>query len=133
MQIRSGLFFTIRRSSSSRMGCRYYFSPATSIMLTISQWATCAFFLTFIALAMADLGSSMPTSGGLYYWTYKYSSPRWRTILCWIVGCESNLVGHRVRKLTTHPPNQIRIPLRTSRAWPLLIGDAQCKLWLLCL
>ena len=53
------------------------------------QWATCAFFLTFIALAMADLGSAMPTSGGLYYWTYKYSSPRWRTLLCWIVGCKN--------------------------------------------
>lgn len=24
--------------------------------------------------------------GGIYYWTYKYSSPRYRNILCWIVG-----------------------------------------------
>jgi amino acid transporter len=37
---------------------------------------------------MADLGSAMPTSGGLYYWTYRYSSPKWRTLLCWIVGCK---------------------------------------------
>ncbi|KAJ7733984.1 amino acid/polyamine transporter I [Mycena olivaceomarginata] len=39
-----------------------------------------------IAMAMAELGSSAPTSGGIYYWTYKYSSPRYRNILCWIVG-----------------------------------------------
>lgn len=55
-----------------------------------------------IAMAMAELGSAAPTSGktrifstelssdkyagGLYYWTYKYSSPRCRNVLCWMVG-----------------------------------------------
>ncbi|KAJ7142136.1 APC amino acid permease [Mycena crocata] len=49
-------------------------------------WAVCVVFLTFIALALAELASSAPTSGGLYYWTYTYSTPKWRRLLCWIVG-----------------------------------------------
>ncbi|PPQ81026.1 hypothetical protein CVT25_014486 [Psilocybe cyanescens] len=57
------------------------------------QWAVCGIFLTLIALAMAELGSAAPTSGGLYYWTFKFSSPRWRCLLSWIVGY-SNTVGN---------------------------------------
>jgi len=60
--------------------------PSGGAIALVWGWAVCAFFLTFIALAMADLGSAMPTSGGVYYWTYKYSSDKWRTLLCWIVG-----------------------------------------------
>jgi len=41
---------------------------------------------------MAELASAAPTSGGLYYWTYSLSSPRWRTLLCWIVGY-ANTIG----------------------------------------
>ncbi|KAJ7578716.1 amino acid/polyamine transporter I [Mycena floridula] len=56
-------------------------------------WAACSFFLVFVALAMAELGSAAPTSGGLYYWTFKYSSPRYRNVLCWIVGY-TNMVAY---------------------------------------
>ncbi|KAF8892309.1 APC amino acid permease [Gymnopilus junonius] len=56
-------------------------------------WAVCGVFLTSIALAIAELGSAAPTSGGLYYWTFKFSSPRWRRLLCWIVGY-SNTTGN---------------------------------------
>ncbi|KAF8900189.1 amino acid/polyamine transporter I [Mucidula mucida] len=52
----------------------------------ICQWATCSVFLMCIALAIAELGSSAPTSGGLYYWTHKFSSPKYRNLLAWIVG-----------------------------------------------
>ncbi len=52
------------------------------------QWTTCAVFLMSIALAMAELGSAAPTSGGLYYWTFKFSSPKWRHFLSWIVACK---------------------------------------------
>ncbi|KAJ7753415.1 APC amino acid permease [Mycena maculata] len=54
--------------------------------LNHAQWAVCGVFLTFIALAIAELASSAPTSGGLYYWTYAYSTPRWRRFLSWVVG-----------------------------------------------
>jgi len=53
-----------------------------------AQWAVCGVFVTIIALAVAELGSAAPTAGGLYYWTFKFSSPKWRCLLSWIVGCE---------------------------------------------
>ncbi|KAF5385554.1 hypothetical protein D9757_006745 [Collybiopsis confluens] len=39
-----------------------------------------------IGLAMAELGSAAPTAGGLYYWTFKFSSPRYRKLLSWLIG-----------------------------------------------
>ncbi|KAI0701617.1 APC amino acid permease [Earliella scabrosa] len=55
-------------------------------------WAVCSFFLMFVALALAELGSSAPTSGGLYYWTWTLATPRWRKVLSWVVGY-SNSIG----------------------------------------
>ncbi|EMD31996.1 hypothetical protein CERSUDRAFT_88605 [Gelatoporia subvermispora B] len=49
-------------------------------------WAVCMPFLMIMAVTLAELGSAAPTSGGLYYWTFKYASPRWRQLLSWIVG-----------------------------------------------
>lgn len=60
---------------------------STYDMLTIYQWFTCSCFLITVALAMAELGSAAPTAGGLYYWTFKFSSPRYRKLLSWLIGC----------------------------------------------
>ncbi|OCH88531.1 amino acid transporter [Obba rivulosa] len=49
-------------------------------------WAVSVVFIMFISLTLAELGSAAPTSGGLYYWTFKYASPRYRRLLSWIVG-----------------------------------------------
>ncbi|KAF7367000.1 putative amino-acid permease C11D3.08c [Mycena sanguinolenta] len=68
-----------------RMDC-YHLHPFAYLVISGLQWATASVFLMFIAMAMAELASSAPTSGGLYYWTYKFSSPRTRNLLCWIVG-----------------------------------------------
>ena len=59
-----------------------------SIYADLSKWTVCGIFLSIIALAMAELGSAAPTSGGLYYWTFMFSSTRWRCLLSWIVGCK---------------------------------------------
>ncbi|RDB25810.1 putative amino-acid permease C11D3.08c [Hypsizygus marmoreus] len=56
-------------------------------------WATCSVFLMFIAMAMAELGSSAPTSGGLYYWAFKFSSPKYRNLLAWVIGY-INTIGY---------------------------------------
>ncbi|CAO1599297.1 GABA-specific high-affinity permease, variant 2 [Xanthoria calcicola] len=40
---------------------------------------------------MADLGSSMPTSGGLYWWTHFFSSPATRNPLSFLVGYSNTL------------------------------------------
>ncbi|KAA1473607.1 hypothetical protein DENSPDRAFT_872903, partial [Dentipellis sp. KUC8613] len=56
----------------------------------VAMWAVSMVFLTCIGLAMAELGSAAPTSGGLYYWTYTFSSPRYKNLFSWIVGyCNS--------------------------------------------
>ncbi|KAI0036350.1 APC amino acid permease [Vararia minispora EC-137] len=54
-------------------------------------WAIASIFLMCIALAVAELSSSMPTSGGVYYWTYRLSSPRYRSMLSWLVGYVNTL------------------------------------------
>ena len=43
---------------------------------------------TIIALAMAEIASSYPTAGGLYYWASKLGSPGWGWATGWF-----NLIG----------------------------------------
>lgn len=80
---------------SGNSDCEVMTSIANSLF--DGQWAICAFLISFIALAMAELGSAMPTSGGLYYWTFYYSAPGWKRLLSWIVGCMSS-VSFSIRK-----------------------------------
>ncbi|KAF3911524.1 hypothetical protein ABW20_dc0108565 [Dactylellina cionopaga] len=48
--------------------------------------------LTFIvSIAMADLGSAMPTAGGLYWWTHHFSAPAWKNPLSFLVGYSNTL------------------------------------------
>ena len=39
----------------------------------------------------ADLGSSLPTSGGLYYWTFYYANAKYRRVLSFLVGYSNTL------------------------------------------
>ncbi|KAG1809738.1 hypothetical protein EV424DRAFT_1542928 [Suillus variegatus] len=55
-------------------------------------WAFACPFIMCIGMALAELASAAPTSGGLYYWTYSLVSPRCRNFLSWIVGY-SNAIG----------------------------------------
>ncbi|GLB38878.1 putative apc amino acid permease [Lyophyllum shimeji] len=55
-------------------------------------WAVASLFMLLVAISMAELASAVPSSGGLYFWTYSLSSPRWRGFLCWIVG-NANTIG----------------------------------------
>ncbi|ETN45724.1 uncharacterized protein HMPREF1541_09557 [Cyphellophora europaea CBS 101466] len=54
-------------------------------------WFLASMFIFIVGLAMADLGSAMPTSGGLYYWTHYFSSERWRNPLSFLVGYSNTL------------------------------------------
>jgi len=55
-------------------------------------WGVCSFFLLLVTMSLAELGCAAPTSGGLYYWSFKFASPRWRRLISWIVGY-SNTIG----------------------------------------
>ncbi|XP_062109453.1 amino-acid permease BAT1 homolog [Humulus lupulus] len=39
-----------------------------------------------VALSMAEICSSYPTSGGLYYWSAKLAGPKWSPFASWITG-----------------------------------------------
>jgi len=51
-------------------------------------WLIVGVFSTIIALAMAEIASSFPTAGGLYYWASKLGSPGWGWATGWF-----NLIG----------------------------------------
>ncbi|KAJ6608932.1 amino acid/polyamine transporter I [Mycena sp. CBHHK59/15] len=86
-----GFGFSVAAVVPSVSAVLVYSLPYGGAPAMIWGWGTCSVFLMTIAFAMAELGSSAPTSGGVYYWTYKFSSPRYRNLLCWMVGYTNTL------------------------------------------
>lgn len=81
-----GLSFTIVGVVQSIAAVLLYSIPYGGPAAMIWGWFTCCCFLIVVALAMAELGSAAPTAGGLYYWTFQFSSPKYRRILSWLIG-----------------------------------------------
>ncbi|XP_061356532.1 amino-acid permease BAT1 homolog [Gastrolobium bilobum] len=55
-------------------------------------WFVASAFTMLVALSMAEICSSYPTSGGLYYWSAKLAGPGWSPFASWITGW-FNIVG----------------------------------------
>ncbi|KAK7343429.1 hypothetical protein VNO77_12171 [Canavalia gladiata] len=55
-------------------------------------WFIASAFTMVVALSMAEICSSFPTSGGLYYWSAKLAGPAWAPFASWITGW-FNIVG----------------------------------------
>ncbi|KAG6335995.1 hypothetical protein ID866_3090 [Astraeus odoratus] len=55
-------------------------------------WLIPCFPVMTVALSMAELASSMPTSAGLYYFSAKLAPPRWAPLASWITGW-ANVTG----------------------------------------
>jgi amino acid transporter len=51
-------------------------------------WLIVGVFTTFVALSMAEIASTYPTAGGLYYWSSKLGGPTWGWFTGWF-----NLLG----------------------------------------
>lgn len=49
-------------------------------------WLIPSCFIMTVGLSLATLGSSSPTSGGLYYWTFQYAPKHVRLVACWLAG-----------------------------------------------
>ncbi|ODV94914.1 hypothetical protein PACTADRAFT_50761 [Pachysolen tannophilus NRRL Y-2460] len=49
-------------------------------------WFIASFFVLLIGISMSELGSAMPTSGGLYYWSWFYAPEKWKVPISYIVG-----------------------------------------------
>ncbi|KAJ7493354.1 amino acid transporter [Mycena galericulata] len=55
-------------------------------------WFIPCFFVMFVALSMAELASSMPTSAGLYYFSAKMAPIKYAPLASWITGW-ANITG----------------------------------------
>ncbi|KAI0727026.1 APC amino acid permease [Fomitopsis betulina] len=87
-----GFVFSLFGLFSSMSTVLIYALPYGGPVAMVWGWGICSFFLVLVAMSLAELGSAAPTSGGLYYWSFKFSSPRWRRLVSWIVGY-SNTIG----------------------------------------
>lgn len=56
-----------------------YAGPATLIW----GWVVVTFFTWFVGLAMAEICSSFPTTGSLYFWAAHLAGPRWGPLASW--------------------------------------------------
>ncbi|MQL70833.1 hypothetical protein Taro_003118 [Colocasia esculenta] len=55
-------------------------------------WFVAGFFTMAVGLSMAEICSSYPTSGGLYYWSARLSGKEWAPFASWLTGW-FNIVG----------------------------------------
>ncbi|KAG9095817.1 GABA-specific high-affinity permease, partial [Ceratobasidium sp. 392] len=86
-----GIAFSIIALLPSIASSLVYALPYGGPVSMVWGWLIASVFILFIGLAMAELASAAPTSGGLYFWTWTFSSPRYKKILSWIVGYANTL------------------------------------------
>ncbi|KAF9463304.1 amino acid transporter [Collybia nuda] len=87
-----GIAFSIIGLLPSIASVLFYAIPNGGGPAMVWGWAVASIFILLVGMSMAELASAAPTSGGLYFWTYSLSSPRWRNLLCWLVGY-ANTIG----------------------------------------
>ncbi|GME31904.1 Amino acid/polyamine transporter I [Neofusicoccum parvum] len=85
-----GIAFSIMGLLPSIASTLAYSIPAGPAGL-VWGWFVASAFIFVVGLAMADLGSAMPTSGGLYWWTHYFASPKTRNALSFLVGYSNTL------------------------------------------
>ncbi|KAJ3511155.1 hypothetical protein NLJ89_g4262 [Agrocybe chaxingu] len=88
-----GLSFSIIGVVQSIAAVLIYSLPNGGAVAMVWGWVACSVFLMTIAFSMAEPASAAPTTGGLYYWTFRFSSSEYQKILSWIVGY-SNSIGY---------------------------------------
>ncbi|KAL6818091.1 amino acid transporter [Trichoderma sp. SZMC 28013] len=69
-----------------------WFSVPAGPVGMVWGWFSASALIFVVGLAIADLGSSLPTSGGLYWWTHYFAAERYKNPLSFLVGY-SNTIG----------------------------------------
>ncbi|KAG2100162.1 amino acid permease-domain-containing protein [Suillus discolor] len=87
----AGLAFSIVGVVPSIASVLFYIIPNGGPVAMVWGWVFACPFIMCTGLALAELASAAPTSGGLYYWTYSLASPRCRNFLSWIVGYSNTI------------------------------------------
>lgn len=83
--------------SYSIMGLLPSIASTISIGLTAGPvgvvwgWFITGFFLIAIGIGMSELASSLPTSGGLYFWSYHYAPQSMKVWLSFFIGITNSL------------------------------------------
>ncbi|SCW03284.1 LAFE_0G07052g1_1 [Lachancea fermentati] len=54
-------------------------------------WLISGAFILSIGAAMSEMASAIPTSGGLYYYTYYYAPPKFKSVLSFVIGNSNTL------------------------------------------
>lgn len=54
-------------------------------------WFIGGLFIVSIGYSMSELASAIPTSGGLYYWTYYYAPPKWKALTSFVIGVSNSV------------------------------------------
>lgn len=84
------------------VGTTFFYSLIQGGPLTVI-W--CWFIMSFISLCIAaslgEIASRYPTSGGVYYWSYMMSTPKYRALTSYVVGWLS-LCGNIIVTLTAN-------------------------------
>ncbi|CUA75899.1 putative amino-acid permease PB24D3,02c [Schizosaccharomyces pombe 972h-] [Rhizoctonia solani] len=87
-----GVAFSIISLVPSIASSLVYAIPNGGPASMVWGWLAASIFILFVGMAMAELASAAPTSGGLYFWTWTFSSPKYKKILAWLVGY-ANTIG----------------------------------------
>ncbi|KAG9103795.1 GABA-specific high-affinity permease [Ceratobasidium sp. 370] len=87
-----GMAFSIVALMPSIASSLVYALPYGGPVSLVWGWVVASLFVCCVALAMAELASAAPTSGGLYYWAWTFSPPQYRKILAWVTGY-ANTIG----------------------------------------
>ncbi|CAM8984056.1 unnamed protein product [Rhodiola kirilowii] len=61
-------------------------------VVMVYGWLIAGAFTLIVGMSMAEICSSFPTSGGLYYWSAKLAGPQWAPFASWLTGW-FNIVG----------------------------------------
>lgn len=51
-----------------------------------ANWTMVGGFSFFVALSMAEIAASLPTAGGIYYWSYRLGGDKFGALLSWLTG-----------------------------------------------
>lgn len=54
-------------------------------------WLISGFMILTMGIAMSELASAIPTSGGLYYWTHYFAPSEWKNVLSFVIGTSNSL------------------------------------------
>lgn len=81
-----GLAFTILSIPASLLPFLYLGLETGGPRAMLITWPIVSIASIFVGLSMAEIVSSFPTSGGLYFWSAKLSPPSWAPVMSFYTG-----------------------------------------------